>query len=192
MSNQQIYQFILEVSQQEQVETEYDGRMYYRCPFCGNQEGHDKDCLISRSLVLLQTHFPELEQQRQENEQRIKDEQTADSQRRYEERIRKESRKYIHCVCCRTQILRVNIKSHTNSKACKKAQRALGLDVGAYKFEVQKPLPSSHERYIHNKDVAKMGDEIICPCCPKTFIKRTYQHIFFDLSHKDKYWNKNR
>lgn len=44
------------------------------------------------------------------------------------------------------------------------------------------------ERYKLNKD-AKVGEEITCPVCNDTFVKKQYSQTFCCGQCKDKYWN---
>jgi hypothetical protein len=44
------------------------------------------------------------------------------------------------------------------------------------------------EQYRLNKK-AKVGDEIVCPICGKTFIKKQWQQAFCCGSCKDRFWN---
>ena len=44
------------------------------------------------------------------------------------------------------------------------------------------------EQYNQNKK-AKVGEEIICPICGKTFTKKQWQQAFCCGACKDKYWN---
>ncbi len=45
------------------------------------------------------------------------------------------------------------------------------------------------KRTYENVMNAKKGDVIICPCCGKQLIKKSYQHKFCNTKCKDKYWN---
>lgn len=44
------------------------------------------------------------------------------------------------------------------------------------------------DRYVAAK-AAKVGTQILCPCCGKRLTKRSYQHKFCNTRCKDQYWN---
>ena len=53
---------------------------------------------------------------------------------------------------------------------------------------MSKKISQRQKQYLANKE-AKTGEEIICPICKETFIKKQYSQTFCCSQCKDTYWN---
>ena len=207
MDKEKIYNILLEVTQNYEHESEYDGRMYTRCNYCGvalsEDVPHSKDCLLLKINQTLKEEFPEEENERQflidlEEAYSINNYIRSSEKARWEE-----IRRTVHCRFCREIIQKENLKTHVHSARCKKTQRALveageltevNPTINEFNLSQHKPKETimtaltRKQQYEANVNIP-VGGTIRCPQCGNELVKKTWQQQFCSTSHKDDYWN---
>lgn len=125
MNRTEIFDILTEVLEFNSHETEYDGRMYTYCNFCGTclSEGkeHGDTCLLTRTRAVLAVDFaPELAAI-----QAKEDAAKAKQAKREQEARDNYFPPHVNCPDCNMWILKANLKSHRGMTKCKARQALL-------------------------------------------------------------------